>query len=592
MSSSTFESLRATLKNLRRRRRNLFILKHGSMFAIAAALLVLLVSAISIWTDLDKAGTTFLFVLSLVGTGALLWRLVWLLNRRHSDDRRLAHYVEDHIPDLEQRLITSLEFSEEDLIQGKAGVSQQFIRQLWLDAQEHVQQQQYEVETVTPARGSWVSFASAITIVGVVAGLFVTSELLLSAFSRLIWPFSIEEPVQMVEVLPDIQISVEPGNIEMQRGDGVTISARVTNAVPDTINLRLQDDNVNWRDVSMNRDRSGNESATYSYFIPALQDDTTYYVTFTERDERSSPQYQISLFDLPRVEQIDLAFDYPEYTDIEDMVEEDSGDMIVPEGTRVDLTITFNKAIASANVEFDESYSTDEELVNAIANYEDIELSIDGVIGSGSFIVNQDSVYRIQASDFSDLESQNPLDYFIRAIEDAPPELTLQRPGRDQDVMPLEEVMLQVSASDDYGLSEFKLNYSVIGSGEVEVDFLGEANARNADGEELIYLEDLEVQPGDFVSYFLTLTDNNALEGPSEVISDIYFLQVIPTDQEFRRNAGGGGQGARARVSSILDSVVEGIDVERGLLLVRGGVPGPPNGLIQVSTARTGVQPK
>mgnify|MGYP000108830088 CR=1 FL=1 len=40
------------------------------------------------------------------------------------------------------------------------------------------------------------------------------------------------------------------------------------------------------------------------------------------------------------------------------------------------------------------------------------------------------------------------------------------------------------------------------------------------------------------------------------------------------------------------NTVVEGIDVERGLLLVRGGVPGPPNGLIQVSTAKTGVQPK
>ena len=88
--------------------------------------------------------------------------------------------------------------------------------------------------------------------------------------------------------------------------------------------------------------------------------------------------------------------------------------------------------------------------------------------------------------------------------------------------MPLEEVVLEASASDDYGLSEFKLNYSVVGSGEVEVDFLGEANSRSADGKELIYLEDLEVQPGDFVSYFLTLTDNNTLEGPSEVISDIY----------------------------------------------------------------------
>ena len=259
----------------------------------------------------------------------------------------------------------------------------------------------------------------------------------------------------------------------MQRGDGVTIAARVTNAVPDAINLRLQDDNLNWRDVSMSRDRTGNESAMYSYFIPALVEDTTYYVTFSERGEQSSPQYQISLFDLPRVEQIALAFDYPEYTGIEDMVEEDSGDMIVPEGTRVEFTVTFNKAIASAHIEFDETYNADEEAINTIAKYEDIQLSIEGNTGSGAFVVNQDGVYRILASDFSDLESQNPLDYFIRAIEDTPPELALRRPGRDQDVMPLEEVVLEASASDDYGLSEFKLNYSVVGSGEVEVDFLG-----------------------------------------------------------------------------------------------------------------------
>ncbi len=38
--------------------------------------------------------------------------------------------------------------------------------------------------------------------------------------------------------------------------------------------------------------------------------------------------------------------------------------------------------------------------------------------------------------------------------------------------------------------------------------------------------------------------------------------------------------------------VVEGVDPERGLLLVRGGVPGPPNGLLQVRTARTGSSKK
>ena len=101
--------------------------------------------------------------------------------------------------------------------------------------------------------------------------------------------------------------------------------------------------------------------------------------------------------------------------------------------------------------------------------------------------------------------------------------------------------MLEIDASDDYGLSKFDLNYSVVGAGENQVNFLREPNLKSVSGSELIYLEDLEVEPGDFVSYFLTLADNNGIEGPKEVISDIYFLQVLPTDQEFRQNSGGGG---------------------------------------------------
>ena len=41
---------------------------------------------------------------------------------------------------------------------------------------------------------------------------------------------------------------------------------------------------------------------------------------------------------------------------------------------------------------------------------------------------------------------------------------------------------------------------------------------------------------------------------------------------------------------TVKNSTVEGVDAERGLILVRGGVPGPPNGLVQICTAKTGVK--
>ncbi|MFK7862990.1 MAG: DUF4175 family protein [Pseudohongiellaceae bacterium] len=547
MSSTTFESLRETLKTLRRRRRNLLLLKYGGFFIIATAAAVLSVLLVASWIQPGRAGSIFLFlglIALVLGTGYLLFRSV---NKQSTDDRKLAHYVEDHIPDLEQRLLTSLEFSEEELKTGRKGVSQQFIQQLWLDAQVHVTHQQEQVETVAPASASWYSFIGAAAAASFVLVLLATSEGLYTAAERLLWPFAIEEPVAVVEIRPEIEISVEPGSIDMQRGESVTIIAKVVNAIPGTINLRLQNDNVNWRDVTMNLDGSGSESGTYSYFIPAVEEDTTYYVNFDEGGEQSSQQYQITLFDLPKVEQIDLDFDFPEYTLLEDYVDENSGDMVVPEGTIVDFQVTFNKPVREALVVFDSAYSADNEAeAVSIAPYENVQLTMtDSLTGQGQFTVTQDGVYRITAEDFDELETLNPLDYFIRSIEDTPPELALQRPGQDQEVMPLEEVVIQVAASDDYGLSQFSLNYSVVGSDEVAVDFLPEEQAKEISGNELIYLEDLAVEPGDFVSYYLTLADNNGLEGPATVVSDIYFLQVIPTDQEFRRSQGGsGGQGA------------------------------------------------
>ena len=39
---------------------------------------------------------------------------------------------------------------------------------------------------------------------------------------------------------------------------------------------------------------------------------------------------------------------------------------------------------------------------------------------------------------------------------------------------------------------------------------------------------------------------------------------------------------------TVKNLTIEGVDVENGLILVKGGIPGPPNGLIQICTAKTG----
>ena len=535
MTHPTFDSLHASLEDLRRRRSTFFVLRQLSLFFAVGALLIF--GFTLVFNEMQPAPLVSLLLLAvlLTGVGALGWRLLGVLRRRHATHQRLAHYVEDHIPDLEQRLLTSLEFSEDELRFGRRGVSRQFIARLWQDAEQQMLRQQEEMEAITPVGRSWLGFGLSAAAVLAISVVLLTSASLRDSLGRLVWPFEAAEIVIQGEPPPNIEILVEPGDVELQRGDGLTVAARVTGATPEAVTLRLQDDNVNWRDMAMSRDGAGSDGAAFSHYIPGLSEDSAYYVTFNEGGVRNSRQYRISVFDLPRVERIDVAFDYPDYTGMEDIVEEDGGDLIAPVGAEVEIRVSFNKAVAQARLEFDAAAEG--------AGMADLPLAIDGNTGTAAFTLSQDGVYRVQATDHSGLASANPLDYHIRAIVDQPPELVLRRPGRDRDVMPLEEVILEVDASDDYGLTRFDLNYSVVGQDEIAVDFLPRAQVRSVSGEQLIYLEDLAVEPGDFVSYYLSLADNNGLEGPSEVVSDIYFLQVIPTDQEFRRGQGGGGGG-------------------------------------------------
>lgn len=534
LEKSTVDNLRATLSAVRRRRRTLSMLHQTSLALTGLVVLVLTLSLASIWLPASPYVQSALFLcFGIVGV-ALVWRYVAALRRLRTDDRQLARFVESRMPDLEQRLLTSLEFSADDESARSAGVSAQFVRQLWVDAEDTLRARQQQLTQVSDSRLPLLSLltASAVVMVAVVA--FVSSDALWRAGGKLLWPFGggqelVLAPLPEPEPPAEMNIVVAPGDIRMQRGRPATIEVRIENASPETVRLLMQTDQLNWHDVSMRREGSGSDGAAFSYFMPSVNEDTEYYVAVEHDGEQRSRQFSISLYDLPRAERIDVAYTFPEYTGVENYDEEDGGDMVVPEGTDVTLNLTFNKAVQQAQIVFaDDSTQA---------------IEVDGINGTASFTVAADTSYTVMATDFDRLETEDPDVFYIRAIEDQPPTLALHSPGRDQDVMPLEEVVLEVEANDDYGLSEFTLHYSVVGNDEVSIDFLPAEQTRNISGNQMIFMEDLDVRPGDFVSYYLTLADNNGLAGPQEVVSDIYFLQIVPTDQEFRRASGGGQQG-------------------------------------------------
>ncbi len=529
METSTVDILKEEIGRIRRRRRWFITLRRASLSLIVFILLLAGVGLTEWHIGFSYPGRILLWtaVMGMAGLSAVLHlRAIRKLAR---EDLQLAHYVEDHFPALQQRFLTSVEYTKK----GNSGVSAQLLEKLREDA--HAQIRLQDLSRVTPIR----TFLPAAAAAGVFLALFLfalfSSTGWMAANQRILWPWG----GQRDETTLSSGLAVTPGDVRIRRGDSVVIDAHIENRAARKTVLFVQNRGEDWIRIPM---RKGHADNRYTHTLASIQTPLAYYVD-TGRDR--SRTFQISVFDRLRVERIDVAYDFPRYTGLENRVERNGGDITAPEGTRISLHVTFNRPVDRANLYLQDGGSVD--------------LTAEGAGARGSFIVRTDDTYHIEARDRAQLENENPIKYFIQAIPDGRPEVTLTVPGKDRRVMPIEEVALAAVARDDYGVTRFSLHYSVAGGSEKAVSLLpaNGAGARTTiEGKTLFYLEGFSVKPGDFITYYLSAADNNAAGKSVEVVSDIYFLDVVSTEEEFRKapqqGGGGGGGPMRNRQSSAL----------------------------------------
>ncbi len=168
--------------------------------------------------------------------------------------------------------------------------------------------------------------------------------------------------------------------------------------------------------------------------------------------------------------------------------------------------------------------------------------------------VLEDDSYRIALSDVEGLANPGETEYFIRTLEDRPPEVRLLKPARDRSVTRLDEVDIEAQAEDDFGIDRLELVYAVRGRAERVAPLAIPRQSASVTGTHTLYLEDLDVQPGDFVSYYVRARDLARGKRPSETRSDIFFLEVKGFELEFRLAQSEGAMGATPNKS--LDDLV------------------------------------
>src|SRR5690606_1458356 len=274
------------------------------------------------------------------------------------------------------------------------------------------------------------------------------------------WLLDDTRPPQFIEVIP--------GDDTVRRGGDLALQARAEGFVPRDMQVFAQfASNDSWQTASMTRSGEGFE---FTFF--ALREPLRYYVSAAGI---RSPVYTVDVVDLPRINNIKLTYRYPEWSGLEPRTVDPGGDIRAVAGTEVDLEVHTDSPLGNAEI---------------VANGERIAMQTDGTVSTATLPVNEAGEYFVSTL-FDETDIRLTDDYFIDVIPDEKPVVKVTKPGRDARANNIEEVSLRIEASDDFGLRNVELRYSVNGgewqSMTVELGEDGTAVVQD----QILYLEEL-----------------------------------------------------------------------------------------------------
>ena len=429
--------------------------------------------------------------------------LFWLLQRRTRglSNAQVAMFVEECNPKLEDRLNSALE------VRSSAAENAALAAALLQDASQ-------KIAPILPRKllqrirsRLWMGTSLVAVATCLVLGVSNLDRLQAGSAERAL----VRNPY----------MTISPGNTEVDQGDAVSIVATLRESGREDVTLVYQEEGGEWTHELMVAGRQGN---SFLAEVLDIQRNITYYV---EAGRHRSDPFVVSVYEFPEVQQIDVTYEAPAYSNLPIRTEEDEGDIEGLKGSRVTVNVRTNtQAKAAAMV---------------LESGQEVPLSrvADGQF-RGRMELETPDRYVLRLLDESERQNRFPREYLITPIEDLPPRITLQEPGRDLRANAIQEVLIAADVSDDYAIDSFDLMYSVNGDDEVAVNLLTTPGETSITGEHLLFLEDFSLQPGDVITYYIEATD--ALQSE---FTDMFFIEVVPFEQQFTQlaNAGGGQAG-------------------------------------------------
>lgn len=503
MSEKTLSSLakiRTQLSDFKRHKLR-YIFSRGLLIVILSLLALANVAfGLDMIFQLPPNGRIFLWsVFALVGlAGFLVFILVPML--KQTSEEVMAMEVGAKIEPIGDRIVDALQLSQ-ILQQNRYQLSQSLAEASIQETAEL--SQNHDFKSTISFRPVWVLGKGALIglVIFLLLGVFFPGS-----FSKTAKRFRYPAAQTLAE--DRISFDIQPGNVKILDGSDLPITITAKGPLVETVTFLTKQIGDDWR-----RD-----------ILPATSNNT--FFTKIERVRKGfqyqiqangwpSEIYTVTVTERPLVTEIQLRFDFPEYTKLPPLTRElNNGEVVALKGTRVTVMARCNNPLARAALVFDDSLKVDLDIRNQMQM-------------EGSFTVNRDGSYHVELQDLDGVANLSPLEYGIKMVADEIPLVRILEPGRDIDIGEDMQTYLLIAGLDDYGFTKLNLRYySNRDSNVVTKSLATYRNQAIEITEEYNWnLIPLELLPEDVVTYWVELFDNDTISGPKKGVSATYTIR-------------------------------------------------------------------
>lgn len=307
------------------------------------------------------------------------------------------------------------------------------------------------------------------------------------------------------------------GGATIPAGGGVTIRARLSGDAPGAPRVTLAREGLAPQSRGM---RLEQEPQTFALRLDRVQGDTTYTVSVGNKKSRA---FRIVTVEPPRVEFVRTRLTYPAHTGIPPELRENAGDIAAPFGTRVKIEVGSSSPLQSAHLMLNGKKKPLKPAPGRAPR-----------AASGSFTVDRDARYTVRLVDAHGFGNRTPPEYSIRALPDADPEITLERPEGDLEMPRAAAVAIRGAARDDYGVVSVTLHYRIVDS-----ERRGSLRVPVTPGPEVSWefpwdLTRAQAFPGDVIEFWLSAADNDTLTGPKSARTAARRISILSPYEEYR----------------------------------------------------------